>query len=91
MRLKVSWKFAASFSGTTVGPYDIMPDGQRFLAAAPVADAASPTMTVILNWQAELLRQEVMAMRRSEGLLLVSCTDRPSWICPTPSNRHAKH
>jgi Tol biopolymer transport system component len=34
--------------------YDVMPDGQRFLAAAPVADAASPTMTVIVNWQAEL-------------------------------------
>jgi len=34
--------------------YDLMPDGQRFLAAAPVEDAASPTMTVILNWQAEL-------------------------------------
>jgi len=35
--------------------YDVMPDGQRFLAAAPVEDATSPTMTVIVNWQAELL------------------------------------
>jgi Tol biopolymer transport system component len=35
--------------------YDIMPDGQRFLTIAPVTDATSPTMTVILNWQAELL------------------------------------
>jgi serine/threonine protein kinase/Tol biopolymer transport system component len=34
--------------------YDVMPDGRRFLAAAPVEDAASPTMTVIVNWQAEL-------------------------------------
>jgi hypothetical protein len=34
--------------------YDVMPDGQRFLASAPVVDAASPTMTVILNWQAAL-------------------------------------
>jgi eukaryotic-like serine/threonine-protein kinase len=34
--------------------YDVMPDGQRFLAAAPAGDAASPTMTVIVNWQAEL-------------------------------------
>ena len=34
--------------------YDVMPDGQRFLAAAPVGDAASPPMTVIVNWQAEL-------------------------------------
>jgi hypothetical protein len=34
--------------------YDVTPDGQRFLAAVPVGDAAPPTMTVILNWQAEL-------------------------------------
>jgi hypothetical protein len=34
--------------------YDVMPGGQRFLAAAPVGDAASPTMTVIVKWQAEL-------------------------------------
>jgi len=34
--------------------YDVMPDGQRFLAAVPVEDAYSPQMTVILNWQAEL-------------------------------------
>jgi eukaryotic-like serine/threonine-protein kinase len=34
--------------------YDVMPNGQRFLAAAPVGDVASPTMTVIVNWQAEM-------------------------------------
>jgi hypothetical protein len=34
--------------------YDVMPDGQRFLALAPAADAEAPPMTVILNWQAEL-------------------------------------
>jgi hypothetical protein len=34
--------------------YDVMPDGQRFLATAPIADAVPPTMTVIINWQAEL-------------------------------------
>jgi hypothetical protein len=34
--------------------YDVMRDGQRFLAVAPVGDPASPTMTVVLNWQAEL-------------------------------------
>ena len=47
--------FTQSSTGN-LGPYtyDVAPDGQRFLAAAPVADAASPTMTVILNWQAEL-------------------------------------
>jgi hypothetical protein len=31
--------------------YDVMPEGQRFLAMAPAGNAASPTMTVILNWQ----------------------------------------
>lgn len=34
--------------------YDVMPDGQRFLALVPAGDAVSPPMTVILNWQAEL-------------------------------------
>jgi len=34
--------------------YDVMPDGQRFLALVPTGDAAPPPMTVILNWQAEL-------------------------------------
>jgi Tol biopolymer transport system component len=34
--------------------YDVMPDGQRFLTLAPVADIEDPPMTVILNWQAEL-------------------------------------
>ena len=34
--------------------YDVMPDGQRFLALAPAGDAEWPPLTVILNWQAEL-------------------------------------
>ena len=34
--------------------YDVTPDGQRFLALAATADAESPPMTVILNWQTEL-------------------------------------
>jgi eukaryotic-like serine/threonine-protein kinase len=34
--------------------YDVMPDGQRFLALVPTGDAVPPPMTVILNWQAEL-------------------------------------
>jgi Tol biopolymer transport system component len=34
--------------------YDVMPDGRRFLALAPAADADAPSMTVIFNWQAEL-------------------------------------
>ena len=43
-------------SPTNVGSYayDVGPDGQRFLAVAPAGDAASPTMTVIVSWQAEL-------------------------------------
>jgi serine/threonine protein kinase len=35
--------------------YDVIPDGQRFLAAAPVGNTTPPTMTVVVNWQAELL------------------------------------
>jgi tRNA A-37 threonylcarbamoyl transferase component Bud32 len=44
------------FTSGDIAPYtyDVMPDGQRFLAVVPVGDAASPPMTVILNWQAEL-------------------------------------
>jgi eukaryotic-like serine/threonine-protein kinase len=47
--------FALSTSGD-IAPYtyDVMPDGQRFLALAPAGDAESPPITVILNWQAEL-------------------------------------
>jgi Tol biopolymer transport system component len=46
----------ALFTSGDIAPYtyDVMPDGQRFLAIVPVGDAASPTMTVILNWQAQL-------------------------------------
>ena len=33
-------------------PYDVMSDGQRFLAPAPAGDAESPPMTVMINWQA---------------------------------------
>jgi eukaryotic-like serine/threonine-protein kinase len=34
--------------------YDVMPDGQRFLALVPTGDAVPPPMTVILNWSEEL-------------------------------------
>jgi len=34
--------------------YDVMPDGQHFLALAPTSEADSPSMTVVTNWQAEL-------------------------------------
>jgi serine/threonine protein kinase/Tol biopolymer transport system component len=34
--------------------YDVMPDGQRFLALVPAGDAGVPPKTVILNWQSEL-------------------------------------
>jgi eukaryotic-like serine/threonine-protein kinase len=35
--------------------YDVMPDGQRFLVLAPAGEAEAPPMTLILNWQAEML------------------------------------
>ena len=47
--------FAIPVTSTIVGDpytYDVMPDGQRFLALAPTAEAEA--MTVILNWQAGL-------------------------------------
>jgi len=43
-------------------PYDVAPDGQRFLFTAPLADpddgpqATSVPITVVLNWQARLRR-----------------------------------
>jgi hypothetical protein len=47
--------FVAPPSGVSAPyTYDVMPDGQRFLAVVPVGEAVSPPMTVILNWQAEL-------------------------------------
>jgi eukaryotic-like serine/threonine-protein kinase len=39
-----------------VSAVDIAPDGQRFLIAMPVGQAAPPPLTVVLNWQAGLKR-----------------------------------
>jgi hypothetical protein len=37
------------------GPhYAVTADGQRFLIITPVGEAASPTITVVLNWPAAL-------------------------------------
>jgi hypothetical protein len=51
--------FTIPFTLSTAGSlarytYDATPDGERFLAVVPAGDAASPPMTVILNWQAAL-------------------------------------
>jgi len=35
-------------------PWDVTPDGQRFLLAAPVEAGGTSTFTVVLNWQAGL-------------------------------------
>jgi hypothetical protein len=35
-------------------PYDVMPDGQRFLALAQDSDAETPPITVLFNWFTEL-------------------------------------
>jgi dipeptidyl aminopeptidase/acylaminoacyl peptidase len=35
-------------------PYDVVADGQRFLAFAPAREAESPSITVMLNWHAGL-------------------------------------
>jgi Tol biopolymer transport system component len=35
-------------------PYDVSPDGQRFLVNAPVEQPESPPITVVVNWKAAL-------------------------------------
>jgi eukaryotic-like serine/threonine-protein kinase len=35
-------------------PYDVTPDGQRFLVLEPPESERSPPLTVVENWQAEL-------------------------------------
>jgi len=37
-------------------PWDVRPDGQQFLIAAPVEAGASSQFTVVLNWQTGLTR-----------------------------------
>jgi eukaryotic-like serine/threonine-protein kinase len=44
----------ATFDANNTYPYDVMPDGQRFLALAPTTNAEEPPMTVIVNWRADL-------------------------------------
>jgi len=34
--------------------YAVSADGQRFLVTTPAGEAASPTITVVLNWPAAL-------------------------------------
>ena len=41
-------------SGPAQYSYDVMPDGQRFLELAPAEETEAPSMTVVLNWQADL-------------------------------------
>src|SRR6185503_8698837 len=41
MRLALDWDF---------NHYSVTADGQRFLATTPVGEAASPPITVVLNW-----------------------------------------
>jgi eukaryotic-like serine/threonine-protein kinase len=45
MRLAMDFDFS---------PYTVTADGQRFLISTPVGEAASPTITVVLNWPAAL-------------------------------------
>ena len=42
-------------SGARVG-FDVSPDGQRFLVVTPVAQTASPAISVLTNWRALLAR-----------------------------------
>jgi hypothetical protein len=36
------------------GNYAVAADGQRFLVTTPAGEAASPTITVVLNWPSVL-------------------------------------
>jgi hypothetical protein len=44
------------FGGKPVprGPFDVTPDGKRFLIAAPVEDHASAQIRLVSDWRAEL-------------------------------------
>jgi Tol biopolymer transport system component len=47
--------FSANIEGDTFNrPFDVSPDGQRFLLPQPVEQATSQPLTVILNWQSLL-------------------------------------
>jgi hypothetical protein len=37
-------------------PYDVSPDGQRFLIGVPAGDPSSSLITVVLNWASALKR-----------------------------------
>ena len=47
--------FKTPFGITTGGlPYDVAPDGTRFLLSVPTADPDAQPMTALLNWMAKL-------------------------------------
>jgi len=49
--------FPASLSGPNIlYPYDVTPDGQRFLILEPLPQtgAGAATFTILMNWQAGL-------------------------------------
>ena len=41
-------------TGMGADPYDVTPDGQRFIAVVRVGEAESSSLKVVLNWQASL-------------------------------------
>ena len=43
-------------SSTDLFSYDVSADGQRFLVNTDVGEMASSSLTVVLNWTAELKR-----------------------------------
>ncbi len=46
--------FQANFTQGGGWPYDIAPDGQRFLAIVSREQAAGSPITVVINWTADL-------------------------------------
>jgi hypothetical protein len=41
-------------SSTDCYNYDVSPDGQRFLINKDVGEVTAPSLTIVLNWPAEL-------------------------------------
>jgi hypothetical protein len=48
------WADVALRAAGLAPPFDLYPDGKRFLVAAPADRSAQPPLTVVLNWQAGL-------------------------------------
>jgi len=49
-------QLSAIYMGTWADNWDVFPDGKRFLISQPVSDADPSSITVVLNWPAQLTK-----------------------------------